>query len=100
VVQAREILETKPSWLSGVKGDLQMHTLWSDGTASVEDIAKAGAARGYEYIAITDHAKGLKIAGGIDENELAKQAEEIAQVNDSWLRALDRQKCRPVSRPA
>ena len=80
-VRAREIVEANPSWLRGVKGDLQMHTLWSDGTASVAEMAEAAVARGCEYIAITDHAKGLKIAGGIDETQLGKQAEEIAQVN-------------------
>jgi|1185.fasta_scaffold00651_2 histidinol phosphatase-like PHP family hydrolase len=80
-VRARQILEAKPDWLQGVKGDLQMHTLWSDGTASIEEMAQAAVARGYEYIAITDHAKGLKIAGGIDESQLETQAEEIAQVN-------------------
>lgn len=80
-VRAREILEANPFWLRDVKGDLQMHTLWSDGTARVEEMAQAAIARGYEYIAITDHAKGLKIAGGIDESQLDTQAEEIAQVN-------------------
>jgi putative hydrolase len=80
-LRAREMLEANPSWLRGVKGDLQMHTLWSDGTASVAEMAEAAVARGYEYIAITDHAKGLKIAGGIDESQLDKQAEEIADVN-------------------
>lgn len=58
-----------------------MHTLWSDGTASIEEMAQAAVERGYEYIAITDHAKGLKIARGIDESQLDTQAEEIAQVN-------------------
>lgn len=82
VLQARTILEANHSWLHGVKGDLQMHTLWSDGTGSIEEMATAAAARGYEYIAITDHAKGLKIAGGIDESELGQQAKEIAQVNE------------------
>jgi histidinol phosphatase-like PHP family hydrolase len=77
--QAR--LAAKPSWSLALKGDLQMHTLWSDGTDSVEAMARAAAERGYEYIAITDHAKGLKIAGGIDEGQLALQGEEIAQVN-------------------
>ena len=80
-LRAQKILETNPSWLQGVKGDLQMHTLWSDGTASIEEMAQAAVARGYDYIAITDHAKGLKIAGGIDESQLEAQAEEIAQVN-------------------
>ena len=80
-VRAAEILADNPSWLRGVKGDLQMHTLWSDGTASIDEMAQAAVARGYDYIAITDHAKGLKIAGGIDESQLEAQAEEIAQVN-------------------
>jgi histidinol phosphatase-like PHP family hydrolase len=80
--QAHTILAANPSWASGLKGDLQMHTLWSDGTDSIEAMARAAAERGYEYIAITDHAKGLKIAGGIDENKLRAQAEEIAGIND------------------
>ncbi len=81
LLQARAVLKTRPSWSRHVKGDLQMHTQWSDGTASVREMVEAAAARGYEYIAITDHAKGLKIAGGINETQLAEQAEEIAQVN-------------------
>jgi histidinol phosphatase-like PHP family hydrolase len=44
-------------------------------------MAEAAALRGYSYIAITDHAKGLKIAGGIDEDQLARQGDEIAEVN-------------------
>jgi|ERR1051326_3924172 histidinol phosphatase-like PHP family hydrolase len=79
--QAQKILSAKPAWTQGLKGDLQMHTAWSDGTDSILEMARAATARGYEYIAITDHAKGLKIAGGIDESQLALQAEEIAQVN-------------------
>jgi histidinol phosphatase-like PHP family hydrolase len=81
--QARKILAKDRSWSQQLKGDLQMHSLWSDGGDSIEDMAKAAASRGYEYIAITDHAKGLKIAGGIDENELAAQADEIAKVNQA-----------------
>src|SRR5437868_4767177 len=64
-----------------VNGDLQMHTRWSDGSGSVEDMARAGAERGYEFIAITDHTKGLKIAGGIDEGQLVQQEREIEEVN-------------------
>jgi histidinol phosphatase-like PHP family hydrolase len=81
--QARVILDTYPSWLNEIKGDLQMHTQWSDGSGSIEDMAEAANARGYEYIAITDHSKGLKIAGGIDEIQLRQQADEIAEVNDA-----------------
>src|SRR5207253_8571573 len=51
------------------------------GSDSIEDMAKAAVSRGYEYIAITDHAKSLNIADGLDENELALQAEEIAHIN-------------------
>lgn len=87
----RFILEKKPSWAALAKGDLQMHTLWSDGSGSIWEMAEAGDARGYEYIAITDHSKGLKIAGGIDEEQLEQQAAEIASVNDSlrvrWRRS-------------
>ena len=60
-----------------------MHTQWSDGSGSIEDMARAAAARGYEYIAITDHSKGLKIAGGIDERALRKQAAEIDAANET-----------------
>src|ERR1700678_2347477 len=80
---ARRILAKKPAWLRRPKGDLQMHTTWSDGSASIADMAETAAARGYEYIAITDHSKGLKIAGGIDEEALQRQAIEIGSVNDA-----------------
>ena len=66
---------------AAIRGDLQMHTTWSDGSASIQEMAEAATLRGYSYIAITDHAKGLKIAGGIDENQLARQENEIAEVN-------------------
>ena len=59
-----------------------MHTLWSDGSGSVQDMVEAAVSRGYSYVAITDHSKGLKIAGGIDEEQLAKQAAEITVVNE------------------
>jgi DNA polymerase (family 10) len=69
------------SWSNRIKGDLQMHTLWSDGSASIREMAESGEARGYEYIAITDHSKGLRIAGGINEEQLEEQGSEIAGVN-------------------
>jgi histidinol phosphatase-like PHP family hydrolase len=64
-----------------VKGDLQMHTAWSDGSGSIEDMARAASDRDYQYIAITDHSKGLKIAGGINEGQLQQQEIEIEEVN-------------------
>ena len=78
---ARVVLAANPGWSNQLRGDLQMHTGWSDGSASILEMAEAAKARTYEYIGITDHSKGLKIAGGIDERELAKQAREIAVVN-------------------
>jgi histidinol phosphatase-like PHP family hydrolase len=75
-------LNAKPSWLRSIKGDLQMHTVWSDGEGSIAEMAEAAIGRGYEYIAITDHTKGLKIANGIDEEQLRRQSDEIAKVND------------------
>ncbi len=82
VTEARTILAKKPAWLRSVKGDLQMHTTWSDGEGSIAEMADAAIERGYEYIAITDHSKGLKIAGGINEDQLQHQADEIEMVND------------------
>ena len=58
-----------------------MHTHWSDGSGTVADMAAAGQERGYDYIGITDHSKGLKIAGGIDEIQLSEQMREIEEVN-------------------
>jgi histidinol phosphatase-like PHP family hydrolase len=70
-----------PSWGARLRGDLQMHTRWSDGSGDVCAMAEASVARGYEYIAITDHSKGLSIANGIDEAKLKQQSAEIDAVN-------------------
>lgn len=82
LAEAKKALSETPGWLSSIRGDLQMHTAWSDGDASIDQMADAAVAWGYEYIAITDHTKGLKIAGGIDEEQVREQAEEIGRVND------------------
>ena len=87
LTEARAVIDSHPEWRTKVKGDLQMHTTWSDGAGSVRDMAEGAMVRGYEYIAITDHTKGLKIAGGIDELELAKQAMEIEELNGEFVRA-------------
>ncbi|HEX2106714.1 MAG TPA: DNA polymerase/3'-5' exonuclease PolX [Nitrososphaera sp.] len=65
-----------------LKGDLQVHSEDSDGTASIEEMARGAKASGLEYIAITDHTKSLTIAGGLEEQELLEQADRIAQLND------------------
>jgi DNA polymerase (family 10) len=64
-----------------LRGDLHMHTEWSDGTRSVREMAIAARNRGYEYICITDHSQGLAIANGLDAARLQAQREEIARVN-------------------
>lgn len=81
LAQARKILAKNPKWQPLVKGDLQMHTQWSDGAGAIQDMATAALDRGYQYIGITDHTKGLKIAGGMDEQFLEKQGKEIAALN-------------------
>jgi histidinol phosphatase-like PHP family hydrolase len=62
-------------------GDLQMHSEWSDGSPTVDEIADACVARGYQYAAVTDHSYGLKIAGGMSMVEAAAQRLAIESVN-------------------
>jgi histidinol phosphatase-like PHP family hydrolase len=63
------------------RGDLQMHSTWSDGSQSLADIVEAGRARGYSYCAVTDHSYGLPIAGGVSMARLAEQHREIDALN-------------------
>jgi putative hydrolase len=67
--------------LEDYHGDLQMHSTWSDGSQSLEDIIEGGIARGYSFCAVTDHSYGLKIAGGVSMAELAQQHQEIESLN-------------------
>jgi DNA polymerase (family 10) len=64
-----------------LKGDVQMHSIWSDGSCTISVMAEAAKQFDLEYIAITDHSKRLSIAGGIDEKQLEKQSTEIDKVN-------------------
>jgi len=67
--------------LSDIKGDLHVHTDWSDGHESIQAMALVAKALGYEYIAITDHSGGRGIAHGLDSERLREQIEEIKQLN-------------------
>jgi histidinol phosphatase-like PHP family hydrolase len=87
LAEAKQLLARKPAWAKNLRGDLQMHTLWSDGSGTIAEMADAAKEKGYEYIAITDHSKSLKIAGGIDERTLKKQEKEIARLNILILRS-------------
>jgi DNA polymerase (family X) len=76
---------TAPPGLVGrvdIRGDLHCHTTWSDGRASVSEMALAAQARGYEYLAICDHTPNVRVVPGLDADELLRQAEEIAEVNE------------------
>jgi putative hydrolase len=67
---------------AALKGDCHAHTTWSDGGASVEDMARAAMALGHEYLVITDHSPRLTVAHGLSPERLAEQLEEIAEVNE------------------
>jgi putative hydrolase len=82
VPEARRVLTRHRLWRAGYQGDLQMHTTWSDGSGTVHEMADTALQLGYSYIGITDHSKGLKIAGGMNEGHLERQRIEIDAVND------------------
>lgn len=64
-----------------IRGDLHIHTKWSDGTATIEEMAEKARSMGLGYIAVTDHTKSLGIARGLDEARLREQVKEIEQLN-------------------
>jgi len=68
--------------LSDIKGDLHMHTEWSDGHYSIEEMALAAQDMGYQYIAITEHSAGRGIAHGLDVERLRQQLAEIKALNE------------------
>ena len=68
---------------SDIKGDLHLHTTYSDGLASIKEMALQAKALGYEYIAITDHTEHLKVAHGMDEKRIRAQLEEIDALNET-----------------
>jgi DNA polymerase (family 10) len=67
--------------LNDLKGDLHVHTNWSDGRDSIEEMAEAALALDYEYIAVADHSPAVGIAGGLNEEKIPKRQEEIERVN-------------------
>lgn len=64
-----------------IKGFLHVHTKWSDGVPSIEEMALEAKKLGYEYIGIADHSKTAQYAGGLNEERLKKQLEEIDRLN-------------------
>jgi DNA polymerase (family 10) len=67
-----------------LKGDLHLHTRWSDGTNTTEEMVRAAIRQGYEYVAITDHSKSEYIAHGMDEKRLAKYVTEISKLKKKY----------------
>src|SRR3990170_4901191 len=65
-----------------IKGDFHVHSNWSDGAESVEEIVEMARKLGYQYIAITDHSKSTKIANGLTEERLLRQIKEIRELNE------------------
>jgi len=70
--------------LSDIKGDLHMHSTWSDGAHSIEEMVEACRDKGYEYIAITDHSQYLKVANGLTPERLLSQRQEIVELNRKY----------------
>jgi DNA polymerase (family 10) len=68
--------------LAQIRGDLHCHTTWSDGRASVEEMARAALERGYEYLAICDHTPAVGAVPGLTPDDVRRQAEEIAAANE------------------
>ncbi len=71
--------------LKHIRGDLHTHTRESDGRATLEEMASAAKARGYDYIAITDHSKALAMANGLDEKRVVAFAAQVRRLNQNGL---------------
>lgn len=67
-----------------IKGDLHTHTLYSDGAHSIQEMAQAAKEMGYQYLAITDHSRSLRVASGLTIEELQQQWREIDQLNERF----------------
>ncbi len=65
-----------------VRGDLHVHSDWSDGKATVLEMAEAARERGYEYLAVCDHTRNVRVVPGLDADDVRRQADEIAAANE------------------
>lgn len=68
--------------LQHIRSDLHMHTTWSDGAQSIDEMAEKAIQKGYEYMAITDHSKFLRVANGLNEKRLLEQNKKIKEWNE------------------
>ncbi len=67
--------------LEDIRGDLQLHTTWSDGAHSLAELAAGVQAKGYQYMAVTDHSKSATVAGGMTEERVLQMIEEVRALN-------------------
>lgn len=67
-----------------IKGDMHMHSTWSDGAYSIEEMIEACREKGYKYMAITDHSQYLKVANGLTEEQLRDQIKRIKEYNKKY----------------
>lgn len=70
-----------------LRGDLHVHSRWSDGAASIREMAEAARARGYRYLAICDHSRSLRVAHGLEIEDLRAQWREIEELNREYEEA-------------
>lgn len=70
--------------ISDIKGDLQVHTNYSDGSNSVDEVAEKADELGYSYVLISDHGPSLGVAGGLSKEEYDEQAIEVKEANDRY----------------
>ncbi|MBN2097020.1 MAG: DNA polymerase/3'-5' exonuclease PolX [Candidatus Omnitrophica bacterium] len=77
--QLPELLE-----LTDIKGDLHLHSQWSDGAHSLGELVRAAKVKGYQYIAITDHSQSVRIAHGLSPERLKRQIAAIAKLNKKF----------------
>jgi putative hydrolase len=68
--------------LQALRGDLHLHSDWSDGGATIEQMARKGAALGHDYLALTDHSPAVRVAHGLDADRLRRQLDVVAALNE------------------
>jgi DNA polymerase (family 10) len=67
--------------LADIRGDLQMHSTWSDGAHPLAELVEGVRAKGYRYMALTDHSRAVTVAGGMTEERLLRMVEEVRALN-------------------
>ena len=71
--------------LGDIRGDVHMHTIETDGRATLDEMAEAAREHGYQYVAITDHSKALAMANGLDEKRAVAFAHQVREMDQSGL---------------